>query len=93
MRLEEVLAQITGDMKRIYQVSTVEAAELTVEDFAANWEERYPAMIAAWRRAGPDFVPFRDFHSKSASWLHHQRHRIAQRPLQCRRPQTRPLPR
>ena len=48
-------------MREIYTASTVEAAETRFADFAAEWQDLYPAMIAAWRSVWNEFVPFLEF--------------------------------
>ncbi|GAA4391120.1 hypothetical protein GCM10023153_08650 [Ornithinibacter aureus] len=52
---------ITADLKLIYTAPSVPAAEEAFEVFAANWESMYPAMVASWRRAWQEFIPFLDF--------------------------------
>jgi transposase-like protein len=52
---------VTKDMKAIYTAPTVEAVEARMGEFHAAWVERYPAMIAPWERAWPEFVPFLAF--------------------------------
>lgn len=50
-----------GEDQRPTTAPTVEAAEARFADFAETWRERYPAMIATWERAWPDFTPFLEF--------------------------------
>ena len=52
---------ITRDMRAIYTAPNPAAAEEEFNEFARSWEGRYPAMIAMWRRAWTEFVPFLDF--------------------------------
>ena len=54
-------AQISRELKTIYTAPSLPAAEAAFEDFATNWETRYPAMIAMWRRSWAEFIPFLDF--------------------------------
>ena len=54
-------ARITRQMREIYTAPTVEAAEARFAEFAGEWRERYPAMIATWERAWDEFVPFLEF--------------------------------
>ncbi|MCS3790038.1 transposase-like protein [Tsukamurella ocularis] len=54
-------SEISRDLKRIYHSATVEAAEAELELFADKWAEKYPAMVAMWRRSWPEFIPFLDF--------------------------------
>lgn len=41
--------------------ASVDAAESRFEEFRQRWGETYPAMIAVWDRASPEFVPFLTF--------------------------------
>jgi transposase-like protein len=52
---------ITTQLREVYTAPTVTAAEARFEEFAASWEELYPAMIGMWRRSWVEFVPFLDF--------------------------------
>jgi transposase-like protein len=52
---------ITRQMRAIYTAPTVPAAETLFADFALTWRESYPAMIASWENAWPEFVPFLEF--------------------------------
>jgi putative transposase len=54
-------AKITADLKAVYTSATVSAAETRFEEFAQTWRAKYPAMVAMWERAWPEFVPFLDF--------------------------------
>ena len=54
-------ARITSAMREIYTAPTVQAAETRFADFAAEWQERYPAMVEAWRAVWNEFVPFLEF--------------------------------
>jgi len=53
--------QITRQMRQIYTAPTVPAAEEHFAAFAEDWEAIYPAMIASWRSAWEEFVPFLAF--------------------------------
>lgn len=53
--------KITAQLKRIYTASSIEAAQMEFDDFAAQWADRYPAMVKLWRDAWSEFVPFLDF--------------------------------
>lgn len=49
------------DMREIYTAPTLEAAQARFDEFAAEWEPRYPAMIDTWRRCWEEFTPFLAF--------------------------------
>jgi transposase-like protein len=52
---------ITRELKAIYTAPTVAAAEAEFDEFAHKWRDLYPAMVAVWERAWPEFVPFLEF--------------------------------
>ncbi len=53
--------QITKQLKAIYTAPGLPAAEEAFVEFAAEWEQRYPAMIKSWRDTWEDFIPFLEF--------------------------------
>ena len=53
--------KITAALKNIYTAPTVTAAEELFTEFAAQWRERYPAMVGMLERSWPEFVPFLAF--------------------------------
>src|SRR5215510_3009694 len=54
-------AQISRELREIYTAPTADAALVRFEEFADTWRDRYPAMIATWESAWPEFVPFLEF--------------------------------
>lgn len=54
-------AQITRQMRAIYEAPTLEAAQAGFDDFAETWRPIYPAMIGSWENSWDEFVPFLDF--------------------------------
>jgi transposase-like protein len=54
-------AQITRQMRAIYEAPTVEAAQSFFDEFADHWRETYPAMIRSWENAWEEFTPFLAF--------------------------------
>ena len=54
-------AQITKQLRRIYEAPTVEAAEVAFADFAEAWRTKYPAMIRSWENSWDEFIPFLAF--------------------------------
>jgi len=52
---------ITRQMRKIYETPTVAAAETHFTEFAEQWRDTYPAMIASWQNAWGEFVPFLEF--------------------------------
>jgi len=53
--------KITAALKPIYQAPTPEAAAAGLESFEAEWADRYPAIVAVWRRSWERFTPFLAF--------------------------------
>ena len=53
--------QIARDLKPIYTAPTAEAAWDRLAEFAAAWEDRYPAIVKLWENAWAEFVPFLAF--------------------------------
>ena len=49
---------VAKDLKSIYSAATVEEAELALEEFAEQWDERYPTISASWRRHWNEIIPF-----------------------------------
>lgn len=49
------------DMRPIYTAPSAEAAELAMEHFAKEWQQRAPGAVMAWRNAWEDFTPFLAF--------------------------------
>lgn len=53
--------QIGKDLKPIYTAPTEAAAAERFAEFTDTWGDRYPAIIALWRSAWSQFVPFLDY--------------------------------
>jgi putative transposase len=49
---------VAADLKPIYQASTVEQAELRLDEFAAKWDGTYPTISQMWRRNWDHLIPF-----------------------------------
>ena len=52
---------IAKDLKPIYTAPSEQAALDAFGEFAATWEQRYPAIIRLWESAWAEFVPFLRF--------------------------------
>jgi putative transposase len=52
---------IAKDLKPIYTAPSEQAALDAFAEFAATWEQRYPAIIRLWENAWAEFVPFLRF--------------------------------
>jgi len=86
-------AAISRELKTIYTAPSLPAAEAAFEDFATNWETRYPAMIAMWRRSWTEFIPFLDFPLEVRKLIYTTNGIESLNPVPRRHPATRPLPR
>jgi transposase-like protein len=53
--------KITQALKTIYCAPSLSAAETAFDEFAADWDSVYPAMVKSWRDTWEDFVPFLEF--------------------------------
>jgi len=52
---------IARDLKPVYTAPTAEAAWERLAEFAAAWEDRYPAIVRLWERSWEEFIPFLAF--------------------------------
>jgi len=52
---------LSRDLRPIYTASDEAAAAAALEDFAAAWGERYPAIVKVWRAHWAEFTPFLAF--------------------------------
>ena len=52
---------VCRELREIYTAATVDAATARFAEFAEQWRDRYPAMIATWERVWDEFVPFLAF--------------------------------
>jgi len=53
--------QITKELKEIYTAPSEAAAGARFAEFAGQWEQKYPAMVATWRNSWEQFTPFLKF--------------------------------
>jgi len=54
-------ASLSKDLRPVYTAADEAAAAAALEDFAAAWAERYPAIIKLWRAHWAEFTPFLAF--------------------------------
>jgi transposase-like protein len=52
---------IAKDLRPIYQAVNAAAADAALAEFETKWGSSYPAMIALWRNAWTEFIPFLDY--------------------------------
>ena len=53
--------QMGKDLKPVYTAPTEAAASARFDEFTQSWGGQYPAIIALWRAAWSEFVPFLDY--------------------------------
>ena len=53
--------QMAKDLRPVYTAATEAAAEARFAEFAEKWVAQYPAIVALWRSAWSEFVPFLDY--------------------------------
>ncbi len=41
------------DLQNVYQATTIELAERSLDQLESNWGERYPKVIESWRKNWP----------------------------------------
>jgi len=44
---------LARDLRPVHTAAGEASAAAALEDFAAAWQERYPAIVKLWRRTGP----------------------------------------
>jgi len=50
---------VAGELRTIYRAETAELARQQLESFAAGkWGRKYPTIVASWRRAWEQVIPF-----------------------------------
>jgi putative transposase len=52
---------LTKDLRPIYTAPDEAAAAAALENFAAAWDQRYPAIVKVWRAHWAEFTPFLAF--------------------------------
>lgn len=50
--------EVAADLKKIYQASTEQEAEMALEDFAKKWDGKFPTISQTWRRNWTRVIPF-----------------------------------
>jgi transposase-like protein len=52
---------LARDLRPVYTAADEAAAAAALEDFAAAWQDRYPAIVKLWRAHWAEFTPFLAF--------------------------------
>lgn len=52
---------VAADLKPIYRAATLEEAEAALDDFAAKWDGKYPAISQIWIRHWENVIPLFDY--------------------------------
>ncbi len=53
--------ELARDLRPIYTAANADAAAARLDELAAKWGGRYPAIIRLWRNAWAEFIPFLDY--------------------------------
>jgi putative transposase len=53
--------ELKRDLRPIYTAVNAEAARAAMDELAAKWGDRYPAVIRLWHNAWEEFIPFLDY--------------------------------
>src|SRR6056297_2675599 len=53
--------EVCNDLKTIYKATTVEQAEIALEEFAEKWDGKYPMVSESWRSNWENVIPFLDY--------------------------------
>lgn len=54
-------AVLAKDLRPVYTAPNEAAAQERLDEFAATWASRYPAIIRLWRTAWSEFIPLLDY--------------------------------
>ena len=52
---------LARDLRPVYTAAGEASSAAALEDFAAAWEARYPAIVRLWRAHWAEFTPFLAF--------------------------------
>ena len=52
---------VAADLKPIYQAATLAESEAALDDFAAKWDDAYPAVSQVWIRNWENVIPIFDY--------------------------------
>ena len=55
------MKQVAGDLKKIYNSSTLTVAETALEDFSKKWDDKYPAIGKSWRNNWENLITIFDY--------------------------------
>ena len=53
--------EVAGDLKKIYQSSTREEAEMNLEKFSEKWDKKYHTISKSWRQNWERITPFLNY--------------------------------
>jgi putative transposase len=53
--------KVTAALRPVYQAATADAAASTLDEFAVEWGDQYPAVVQLWQRNWNRFIPFLEF--------------------------------
>jgi transposase-like protein len=61
LRVASRLAGAGRDLRPVYTAPNEVAAQERMDEFAATWGNRYPAIVRLWRSSWSEFIPFLDY--------------------------------
>ena len=53
--------KVCADLKLIYTAATEQEAEMALEEFAKQWDDKYPMISKSWRNNWQNIIPFFDY--------------------------------
>jgi putative transposase len=53
--------ELKRDLRPVYTAVSADAARAAVDELAAKWGGRYPAVVRLWTNAWEEFIPFLDY--------------------------------
>lgn len=53
--------QVAADLRQIYTATTVEQAEIALDEFEQKWDEKFASISQSWRRNWSRLTPFFDY--------------------------------
>ncbi len=53
--------EVVRDLKEVYQATSLEKAELELDNFAEKWESKYPIVVRSWRKNWDQLATYFDF--------------------------------
>lgn len=52
---------VAAALKKIYTATTIENAEVALDEFAEKWDDKFPSISRSWRAHWVNIIPFLDY--------------------------------